>query len=128
MVYTCLYNDIKSVKCILLYIHLTEKIEQGLLSSGGDGVEDRARKAIFLPGLGLPHDGKHARSGQGLEMRVGRNVDDRRAPIHGLAQDARHDLSVYRSGLGDGHLEQVNQDVPHGGPVLGQSPICGSLR
>ena len=91
-------------------------------------VEDRARNAILLPGLGLPHDGKHARSGQGLEMRVGRNVDDRRAPIHGLSQDARHDLSVNRSGLGYGHLEQVNQDVPHGGPVLGQSPICGSLR
>ena len=63
MVYTCLYNVIKSVKCILLYIHLTEKIEQGLLSSGGDGVEDGARKACFFPVLGLPHDGKHARSG-----------------------------------------------------------------
>ena len=111
-----------------MYIHLTEKIEQGLLSSYGDGVEDGACKACFFPLLGLPHDGKHARSDQGLEMWVGRNVDDRRAPIHGLAQDARHNLSVYRSGLGDGRLEQVNQDGQHGCPVLGQSPICGSLR
>jgi hypothetical protein len=94
-------------------MHLTEKIQQGLLSSGGDGVEDRARKASFFPVLGLPHDGNHARSGQGLEMGIGRNVDDRRAPIHRLAEDARHDLPVYQSGLGDGHLEQVNQDVPH---------------
>ena len=111
----------------MLHIHHPEKIEQGLLSSDGDGVGYGARKASFFPVLGLPHDGKHARSGQGLEMWVGRNVDDRRAPIHGLAQDARHDLSVYQSGLGDGRLKQINQDVPLGCPVLGQSPICWSL-
>ena len=59
-------------------------------------------------------------------MGVGRNVEDRLGPIHGLAQDASHDFSAHNIGLRNGLLEQGNQDIPHVVSVLGQSTFCGS--
>ena len=90
LVYTYMKKS-KHYKSILQYIivyGLTEKIEQGLLSRDGDGVEYGARISSFLPLLALPHEWRHSRPYQVLEMGVGRNVKDRLAEIDGHAQDA----------------------------------------
>ena len=107
-----------------MYIH-TQEFEENLLSCSRDGVEDRACICCFHPLTGLPHYGRHSSSGQGLEMFVGRNVDDWPAKIHGPAHDACHDLSAHKIGFWDGSLEEVNEDFPHVGPVPCHRPFCG---
>ncbi len=95
----------KPYKSILQYIivsGLTEKIEQGLLSRDGNGVEYGARISSFLPVLALPHEWRHSRPDQVPEMGVGRNVKDRLAEIHGDAKtrDAISLLTPSDSGMG----------------------------
>ena len=67
LVYTYMKKS-KHYKSILQYIipyGLTKKIEQGLLSHDGDGVEYGASISSFPPLLALPHEWRHSRTWHG---------------------------------------------------------------